>query len=96
MDYINPNYESNTIWVHLGLLWMDVLLRFNKLDDLTKYIKNYSALIMKYKNFLEVYNQDMTPFTSPLYISDDSMVWAANYYYIKEELLKQHSKKDKI
>jgi len=62
---------------------MEVLFNFKEKKELKKHIWIYSSLIKKYKNFMEIYNPDLTLFKGPVYISDDSMTWIALYYYLK-------------
>ena len=62
----------------MGPLYIKLL---NTIDEkqAKKHINTYTKLIEKHKNFLEVFNPDGTPFKSPFYYSDESMLWAANY-----------------
>jgi len=85
ISLLNSDYESNGIWVHLGLLWMEVLERFDK-KDLKHHIEGYKLLIAKYGNFLELYNDDLSIFTSPFYIADESMTWMAMFVNLEESL----------
>ena len=72
------NYEGNSIWMHMGPLYVKVLKEINP-KQAKIHINSYTKLIEKYKNFLEVFNENATPFKSPFYYSDESMLWAANY-----------------
>ena len=73
-----PNYEGNTIWAHMGLLYVQLLK-----DIAPKYakrhIQSYAAQVEKYKTFLELYQPDgRTPYSSMFYAADEGMLWAAN------------------
>jgi hypothetical protein len=73
-----PNYEGNTIWAHMGLLYIQLL---NKVDrrKAQAYIERYKDLVERYQTFLEVYEPDGTkPYSSLAYVADESMLWAAN------------------
>jgi hypothetical protein len=78
LNIILPDYETDTNWMHLGLCYMDVVKKFDKkLFDV--YIKKYTQLIVKNKNFLEIFNPDGSHFFKTLYVSDESMLWSAYY-----------------
>ena len=42
-------------------------------------INGGTPVIEKYKNFLEVFNPDGSPFRSWFYYADEGMLWCANY-----------------
>lgn len=76
------NYEGNTIWMHLGLCYLDVIaITDRKLFKtyLNQCLDKYKELIKTYKNFLEVYNHNSTPYQSLFYLCDDSMLWCSKY-----------------
>ncbi len=77
-SFFAPNYEGNTLWLHLGLCFVKTVKMFNKKLAL-KYINQYTELIEKHKNLLEVFNPDTTPYKTLLYKTDSSMLWAAIY-----------------
>jgi len=70
------NYLGNTIWLHLGLCYVDVLLKFDP-KQAKIHIKQYKELVEKNHNFLEIFNPDGTPFKTAFYHSDEGMIWAA-------------------
>ncbi len=75
---LTPDYETNTVWMHLGLCFMDVVKSHDrKMFD--KYIGMYREVIEKNGNFLELFNPDGSFFIKRLYASDESMLWAAKY-----------------
>jgi GH15 family glucan-1,4-alpha-glucosidase len=74
-SFLAPNYEGNTIWMHLGLVFIEVLHKFDK-KKAQKYIDVLTGLVDRHKNFLELYNPDGTIYHTLLYSSDESMVWA--------------------
>ncbi|MBU1974869.1 MAG: hypothetical protein KKG59_00535, partial [Nanoarchaeota archaeon] len=78
-----PNYEGTTVWIHLGLAYMCVVAKHDKVL-LRKYLEEYkNQMILKYNNFLEVLNPDTTPYKSAVYFCDDSMSWASIYLNLK-------------
>jgi len=81
LNFVNwfvPNYEGNSIWMHIGLMYIKVVKEIYK-DKAKGYLKKYTNLIEKYGNFLEIFNPDETPFKSKFYYADEGMLWAANY-----------------
>jgi len=85
LNILLPDYETDTIWMHLGLCFLDVVKKFDK--KLFKiYINKYTKLIEKHKNFLEIYNPDGSIFIKTLYASDESMIWAAKYLELTKSI----------
>jgi len=72
------NYQGTTIWTHMGPLFINLMKQVNA-KKAKSYKKKYEKLIKHYGNYLEVLNNNLTPFQSPFYMSDDSMLWAVNY-----------------
>ena len=72
------NYERDAIWAHMGLLYIHLVKKVDK-KLAEKYIKQYTKVIEKHKNFLEVFGPKGEVFKTFFYHSDESMSWAANY-----------------
>ncbi len=72
------NYESNAIWMHMGLLYVKLLQQIDK-ERSKAYKEKYKQLIEQHKNFLEVFDQKGKPFSTPFYYCDSGLLWAANY-----------------
>ncbi len=71
-------YERKAIWTHMGPLYIKFLRHINpEKADLLKQL--YTAQIEKHKNYMEVFGDDIKPFSTPFYYSDRGMLWAANY-----------------
>ena len=85
-EFIAGNYERDTIWVHVGMIYIRVAAMVDK-RLARKYLNQYKKQILKHKNFLEVYDRNGNPFSTLLYYTDDSMLWCANYLYLKKKLL---------
>lgn len=74
-DWISGGYERNTIWVHLGLCYMDVVRSIDK-KLFRSYVKRYKKEVERRKNFLELYTPKGKPFKSTFYVADHDMLWA--------------------
>ncbi len=72
------DYERDSLWMHMGPLYVSLVKNIDK-DLFKKYVKSYTNIIEKNKNFLEVFDSRGNPFKSIFYYSDESMLWAANY-----------------
>ena len=77
MRYLAPDYEQNTIWMHIGPLYVQLLKSINK-PKAQQHINTYKALIRKHKTFLELYTPDGQPYKTALYTTDEGMLWSAN------------------
>src|SRR3989338_1030367 len=58
------NYEQDTIWAHMGPIFIDVVSKIDK---------------KKAKKYLEAFDSNMEPYKSPFYHSDEGMLWASMY-----------------
>ncbi len=83
--WVSPNYEGDTNWAHVGLCYMYVISEVDK-KLLKKYVNTYEKQILKYKNFLELYNPDGTPYKAGLYNCDEGMLWAAMWLDLKRKV----------
>jgi len=72
------DYESNSIWTHMGLLYLRLLKEVNK-DKAEEFKKVYKELIEANHNFFEVFTADGKPYKTAFYHSDSGILWAANY-----------------
>jgi hypothetical protein len=73
-----PNYEGNTIWPHMGLLYISLLRQIDP-SRARQDVESYKSLVENHKTFLEVYSPDgKKPYRSLFYASDEGMLWAAN------------------
>ncbi len=72
------NYESNSIWTHMGPLYIKLLKEIDpkKAENLRK---TYAAVIENHKTYPEVFFPDGTLYSSPVYNCDRGMLWAANF-----------------
>lgn len=76
LSILVPNYEGTSIWMHLGLCYIDIADSFDK--RLAKeYIKKYKEIIEKHRNFLELFDEAGNPYKTLFYYSDQGMLWAS-------------------
>ncbi len=80
-----PNYEGDTYWLHLGLCYLEVLFHFDKKRVISN-LDNIKNQTLKYKNFLEVFNNNKKPYSSWAYHCDESMSWIIGYLFIMKKL----------
>jgi len=78
LNLVLPDYEKDTIWIHLGLFFLEVVKKYDqKLFE--KYIAMYTKNIEKHGTFLELYNPNGSVYKHWHYVSDEGMIWAAKY-----------------
>lgn len=81
---ISPNFEGNTIWMHIGLCYIEVL---QKIDDkeCSRLLQNYKTFVEKRKNSFEVLSLNKRPYQSFFYTCDESMTWIVGYYSLSKK-----------
>jgi len=85
-EVLASGYERETAWAHVGLMYIKIVLKADK--KLAKeYLEQYRKKIEKYHTFIELYSPDGKPFKTLLYYADESMLWAANYLYLKKQII---------
>jgi len=72
------NYERDSIWLHLGPLYVNLLKTIDK-KRAQLYIDRYTKMIEHFGTFPEVLTAKGKPFTAPFYHCDQGMLWCANY-----------------
>lgn len=83
VEKLASGYERDAIWAHLGMAFIQTVRKFNK-TKAKQYLALYEGRVKRFSNFLEVYSPDGSPFETPFYISDESMLWAANLLSLKK------------
>lgn len=78
LKIVAPNYEGSSIWMHLGLCYVDVVEKVDK-KLAEKYRQKYKRIIETHKNFLELFNADGTLYKTLLYHADEGMLWACKF-----------------
>lgn len=82
-ELLVKDYETNSVWIHLGLCFLDVLKEYDK-KEFKAHMERYTELIEKNKNFLEVFSPEGKPFKRFLYTCEEGMLWASKYLYLKK------------
>lgn len=85
LNMFAANYEGNSIWMHLGLCYLDVIARADK-ALLQKYLEEYKKRIEKHKTFVEVYTSEGSIYKTRFYVADEGMLWAAKYVQLKKRV----------
>jgi hypothetical protein len=78
VSMLADNYEGNSIWMHMGPLYIDIVGKVDKKLQ-QRYLKLYTKVINKHKNYLELFNSDGSLYRKLFYYSDEGMSWCANY-----------------
>lgn len=84
-EFLAGNYERDTIWTHVGLMYIKVVAQVDK-DLARRYMVKYEKKMLLHRNFLEVYDRRGRPFQTIAYYTDESMLWVANYLTLKKSL----------
>ncbi len=77
-EFLMRDYESNALWMHMGLLFARMMQGVDK-GKVEEYQKKYAELIEKHRGFPEVLMADGRPYSNLFYYCDRGMLWAANY-----------------
>lgn len=77
-EFFFKNYESNSIWMHMGPLFIKLLREINT-EKADEYKEKYREVIEQYSGYPEVLSSDGKPYSSLAYYTDFSMLWACNY-----------------
>jgi hypothetical protein len=84
-EVLASGYERNSVWAHVGFMYIKIVSQVDK-NLARKYLEQYKKQIETYHTFLELYDCNGKPFRTLLYYADESMLWAANYLYLKSLL----------
>jgi hypothetical protein len=79
------DYERDSIWPHAGFMFIKMVAQVDK-KLAQKYLDEYEKQIVLHRNFLEVYDKNGRPFKNFFFHADESMLWAANYVYLRKSL----------
>lgn len=85
LTIVAPNYEGNSIWMHLGLCYLDVVASVDK-KLAKKYMQEYKRQIEKHENFLELFTADGSVYKTLFYHADEGMVWASKILSLQKTL----------
>lgn len=84
-SFFAPNYEGDTVWAHMGMMYLDVLARHDP-ERARIALAQYARKIEEHKTFLELYEGNGKPYKSLVYMADESMLWCANWLDVEERL----------
>lgn len=93
VDALTDGWEHDTVWLHLGNLFLQVVARHDKKLAM-KYLEQHRKLIEKLHHYPEVLTKEGKPHSSWFFHSDDSMLWAANYLALSQTLERTFGKRD--
>ncbi|MBR9701259.1 hypothetical protein GOV11_05335 [Candidatus Woesearchaeota archaeon] len=79
-DWFAPDYETDSIWTHLGLAYLEVLSKVDK-KRTKMHLNSYTKLLKTYKTWLELYDSQGTPYMKFFYVADEGMSWCASYLW---------------
>ncbi len=85
-EFLISGYEKDVLWIHLGLVYLDVLKKFNKYNLLKDHLENLKKITEKYGNFVEVLFENLTPYKSLFYFCDESLSWCASFLDLYESI----------
>ena len=77
-SFLAQDYETDSIWPHIALLLIEVMMPIDKQKS-RNYLQSYFEKIILNKNFLEIYDRHGNPYKTPLYITDEAMLWSSIY-----------------
>lgn len=75
-EFLVPNWEMDTVWGHLGMLFLETLERYNK-SALKGYLEKWKGVIERDQNFIEVHHPEGRPYKSLVYAADEGMLWSS-------------------
>ena len=84
-EFFVGDYERDSVWMNVGLCFLDCLKSFGMKKELEKHLKQYSGLVKKHKNFIEVYDSKGRPYRCLFYNADAGMLWAAKYLALLQD-----------
>ena len=90
----NPNYETYTIWTHLGIIYLQTLVMMGKKEAAKEHFDRIVGFIEKHGNIVEVLTPDGRSYESLFYLADESLSWIAGVWQFQKEL-KQDTETEK-
>lgn len=85
LDPLTGSWETDTIWIHLGNLFLQVAARIDP-KTAKHYLARHKELIEQQHHYPEVLDKDGNPHHSMFFHADDSMLWACNYLTLSRRL----------
>lgn len=81
----SPGYMTDAIWAHLGLAYIRVLSQIDPARA-RRHLEAYTRNLTQHGTFLEIYAPDGSPYQTPFYITDEAMVWCAEYLWLAKRM----------
>ncbi|NOZ80471.1 MAG: hypothetical protein GXP63_02265 [DPANN group archaeon] len=75
-EFFVPNWEMDTVWGHLGMMFLETVARLDP-EGLETDLVAWKRQIEKDQTFIEVHHPDGKPYRSLFYAADEGMSWAA-------------------
>jgi hypothetical protein len=85
LDVAMGGWERDTVWLHLGNMFVQVVARHDRAQA-RAYLGGFTELIERERNYPEVLTAEGRPHRSVFFHGDDSMLWAANYLALRQQL----------
>jgi hypothetical protein len=85
VEFFVHNWEKDAIWPQMAFVYIDLLSKIDK-KKARFHLEQYTRVIKINKNFLEVYDPNGKPFSTPFYTVDESMSWAVMFLALKKRL----------
>lgn len=87
LNFLNTNYEHDTVWLHLAVCYFRVLDLFNYKKELKEQLLIHKGLIESQGSFFEVYRGSGRPFRSLVFEHDEAMIWCAQFLSLEKKYL---------
>lgn len=75
-EFFVPNWEKDSIWTNIGLLYVDTLSKLLPKEALPAKQK-YVKIVERDGNLIEVFSDQGKPYQSWAYFADEGMLWSA-------------------
>lgn len=85
VEIFAKNYERDTIWFHIGALFIDMVLRIDR-DRAKRYLDLHKKVIEECRTYPEILNEAGKPYHSPFYYCDEGMLWASMYLDVEKRI----------
>lgn len=68
-----PNWEHDSIWSNLGMLYVDTISKTKQ----GKIVAQYAKIVERDRNMFELFTPEGKPYRSWAYLADEGMLWSA-------------------
>lgn len=87
-NLLAKGYQTDSIWQNIGLCYLDVLAGGNR-KVAKRHLRQIGRLIEEHGTFLEIYDKTGKPFATPFYITDEGMLWCAQWLALQRVMLEK-------